>query len=136
MFHVSKSEKQFGVLFVIIGKMANAFGLVCIYCELCERIRYGFEKISDKIYKLDWYTYPLEVQRLLPVSVHQLNLWHLESSHVRESKRIVTPEISEPSMEKQFEKHIHNAVFDLPSTKIMESFFFSMQVFFTVFREM
>lgn len=68
-FHVSKSEKQFGVLFVIIGKMAYAFGLVCIYCE---QIRYGFEKISDKIYKLDWYRYPLEVQRLLPVIVHHV----------------------------------------------------------------
>lgn len=47
-----------------------SFGLICIYCELCERIRYGFKEISNAIYNLDWYTYPLEVQRMLPTIVN------------------------------------------------------------------
>lgn len=49
--------------------MAYAFGFVGVYCELCERVRHGFEEISYAIYDLEWYTYPSEVRRLLPIIV-------------------------------------------------------------------
>lgn len=48
-------------------KMLYSFGLICAYCEMCEEITSGFEDVSDAIYQLDWYTYPLDIQQMLPI---------------------------------------------------------------------
>lgn len=66
----SKAEIEIGELFNILLKTSFAFGLIGMFCELCERIGDGFEEISDAVHNLDWYLYPLEVQRMLPIILH------------------------------------------------------------------
>lgn len=44
-----------------------AFGVVMIICELGQRLADAFEQINDEINKFDWYLFPPQVQRLLPI---------------------------------------------------------------------
>lgn len=63
----SKAPAPFAVYVVTVMKMLYSFGLICVYCEMCEEITSGFEEVADAIYQLDWYTYPLDIQRMLPL---------------------------------------------------------------------
>ena len=56
-----------GDVLVMYFKMFYSYGAIGVYCELCEQISNGFEEVSDTIYQLDWYTYPMEIQRMLPI---------------------------------------------------------------------
>lgn len=51
----------------LLIKTFYSFGLVFIYCEISERIRGQFEEFSETIFETDWYNYPLEIQRILPM---------------------------------------------------------------------
>lgn len=44
-----------------------SFGLVFIACELCERVSNAFEEICTVIDQLDWYKYPSDIKRMLPM---------------------------------------------------------------------
>lgn len=46
-----------------------AFGIVFIVCELSQRIINAFGKINDIIDGFDWYLFPVEIQRILPVVI-------------------------------------------------------------------
>lgn len=48
-------------------EMAYTFGMIFFFCEMCEQITDGFNGITDEIKKMDWYSYPLEIQRMLPI---------------------------------------------------------------------
>lgn len=39
------------------------------YCEFGERMSEPFEKIDDAIDQLDWYTFPNEIKRMLPIII-------------------------------------------------------------------
>lgn len=44
-----------------------SFGLVFTACELCQRVSDAFEEIDDVIDQLDWYKYPSDIKRMLPM---------------------------------------------------------------------
>lgn len=56
-----------GVRYVIFLYAAYAFGTVFINCELCQRITDSFEQINHRIKAFDWYSYPHEMQKLMPI---------------------------------------------------------------------
>lgn len=47
--------------------MFYAFCSVLVVCELGERFTIAYDGIDCEIEKFDWYSFPIEVQRLLPV---------------------------------------------------------------------
>lgn len=44
-----------------------SFGLVYIVCEFGENLTNRFEDLDEAVYQCDWYTYPNEIQNLLPI---------------------------------------------------------------------
>lgn len=46
--------------------MWYVFGTVYIICEIGERASESFEEIADEIQALDWYLFPLKIQKILP----------------------------------------------------------------------
>lgn len=38
-------------------------------CEICQRINLVYEKCYDMIGQIEWYLYPVEIQRLLPLII-------------------------------------------------------------------
>lgn len=47
-----------------------AFGLVGFSCEIGQRFTANFSEISDTIDKLNWYKFPIYVQRIWPTIIH------------------------------------------------------------------
>lgn len=45
------------------------FALIYVVCELSQRISNAFSDICDAIDTYDWYLYPLELQRMLPLII-------------------------------------------------------------------
>lgn len=43
------------------------FTLLFLSCELSDQISIDFENINDTINRFDWNSFPLEMQRLLPI---------------------------------------------------------------------
>lgn len=66
-FFSSTKAYQLDVLVVIVLRTLYSFGLIFFYCEMCERISGQFGEFSDSIHQLEWYTCPLEIQRMLPI---------------------------------------------------------------------
>lgn len=46
--------------------MLQSFGLIFFFCEFGSQISGQFEELADVIYQSAWYSYPVNVQRLLP----------------------------------------------------------------------
>ena len=44
-----------------------AFGVLLITCELGQQINLAFIDCSDMIDQFDWYLFPIEIQRMLPL---------------------------------------------------------------------
>lgn len=57
------------VLTVLISEICFAFGLVCITCEIGEKLCDSFNKISVVIDQLKWYLLPIKVQQMLPTII-------------------------------------------------------------------
>lgn len=51
----------------MIIESISAFGLVGFSCEMGQRFTTNFDEVNDDINKLNWYKFPIEVQRLLPI---------------------------------------------------------------------
>lgn len=51
----------------ILSYLYMSYGLVFIACELCERVSDAFNQIDEVIDQLDWYKYPPDIKRMLPV---------------------------------------------------------------------
>lgn len=39
------------------------------FCDCGERVSNEFDKINNEIWQNDWYTYPIAVQRMLPIVI-------------------------------------------------------------------
>lgn len=57
------NEHNWFLILVTFSKVCYSFGLLFIMCELGERATNSIGEISDKINELDWYSYPLEIQK-------------------------------------------------------------------------
>lgn len=55
------------VLFVLISYACYAFGLLFIVCEIGHQASVAFDRIWDKIDRFEWYLYPYEFIRMLPI---------------------------------------------------------------------
>lgn len=51
---------------VLICQMCWSLDLEFIICEFGERASDGFDKLCDETCQLDWYSYPIKVQQMLP----------------------------------------------------------------------
>lgn len=52
-----------------ITEMVWAFVFIFIYCEFGERVNYGFTEVYDTICHFDWYSLPMEIQKMLPTII-------------------------------------------------------------------
>lgn len=50
--------------------MCNSFGNTFVFCELGQRTTNAFEDIDDIICQFDWYLFPIELKRMLPMFVN------------------------------------------------------------------
>lgn len=48
----------------------SAFGLLFFACEIGQRFTSEVEDISDMIDRFEWYSFPAEVQRMLPIIIN------------------------------------------------------------------
>lgn len=51
----------------IFIKRSYPFGLVFIYCEFGQQIGLCYRRVDDAIYQMDWFSFPIEVQRRVPM---------------------------------------------------------------------
>lgn len=38
-----------------------------VFCNFGEYVNNGFEELSDRLYCCDWYSFPCEIRRMLPI---------------------------------------------------------------------
>lgn len=58
------------MLVVPVFQLMCAFGLVFLACEFCGRCCYRFDGINDVVNQFDWYLFPIELQKSLPMIVN------------------------------------------------------------------
>lgn len=49
--------------------MIGSVGFVFVCCEFGHKLSYAFEEIDHVITQLDWYKFPLQLEKLLPILV-------------------------------------------------------------------
>lgn len=54
---------------VLFFQTLYSFGSVFVVCELCERVTQGFNDINAIFSKHTYLSYPIEIQRLLPIMI-------------------------------------------------------------------
>lgn len=64
-----QNEKNSMVLQLTIFDACLAFGILALACELSQRIENTFIEIDAIIGRCDWYLYPIEIQRILPMII-------------------------------------------------------------------
>lgn len=57
------------LLLLLILSGVFALALVFISCELGHRINEAFDAVNVYIEQLDWYAFPVEIQRMLPMII-------------------------------------------------------------------
>lgn len=55
------------MLLIIIVGACYGFGAILLICETGQRLSNAFEELGERIKTFDWYVFPLEIQRMLPV---------------------------------------------------------------------
>lgn len=55
------------IMMITMIEVIYAFGVLCIACEVCQRITLAFNECSDMINQFKWYLCPMKIQRMLPV---------------------------------------------------------------------
>lgn len=55
------------LVLLIISYACYAFGLVFLSCELSQRVTNQYEEINDLTKQFDWYLFPNEIKRILPI---------------------------------------------------------------------
>lgn len=53
----------------LIHEMFLSFSFIFIICECGEKVCNAFNEINKEIDKLDWYLFPIEIQRNLPMLI-------------------------------------------------------------------
>lgn len=51
----------------LIFKLANTLGQLYVACEICQRLSNAFMEIDDGMGQLDWYRFPHEIKKVLPI---------------------------------------------------------------------
>lgn len=59
-----------GVLGLLMTAAMFAFGLVFAFCDFGDQLGCRSSEINDAICKLDWNTFPIRVQRMMPMIIH------------------------------------------------------------------
>lgn len=54
-------------MMMIVLETFYAFGAIFIDCELSQRVNLAFDECSEIINQFDWYLFPGELQRMLPI---------------------------------------------------------------------
>lgn len=62
-----QTNENLAAFLVLILEAMYAFGVLIIACELGQRINLAFEECNDMIDQFEWYLFPVEIQRLLPL---------------------------------------------------------------------
>lgn len=57
------------MLIMLVVEAFYAFGVIFVICELCQRVSDRFEESNDTMEKFDWISFPIEVQRMLPIVI-------------------------------------------------------------------
>lgn len=65
----SKHQTDAFVMIIMLIIALTAFGYVFFACEMGERFSNQFESINDQMDQFKWYSFPLEVQRMLPAII-------------------------------------------------------------------
>lgn len=58
------------MMIILICEICWSFSLIFIFCEFGERASDGFDELDYVIGQLDWYTFPIEIQRKLPIVIN------------------------------------------------------------------
>lgn len=58
------------VLLTTILEDSYAFGILFIGCELGQRVSLAFEECREMVNQFEWYLFPAEIQRMLPLILH------------------------------------------------------------------
>lgn len=61
------------VLVITIFELIYAFGILFVACEVCQRTNLAFDGCSEMLEQLEWYSFPIGIQRMLPIV---LNVMH------------------------------------------------------------
>lgn len=62
-----KSNNNLEALFISIVELLATFTLLFVPCELFGQLSSKFDDINDRINRFNWYLFPLEMQRMLPL---------------------------------------------------------------------
>lgn len=57
------------MLLMTICEIVYAFGTLFVACELCDRLAIAFEETGEMFEQLDWYLFPIEIQRIMQMSL-------------------------------------------------------------------
>lgn len=86
------------VLMTVICEMFWSFVLSFIYYEFGEKTSNGFSEFSDGICQINWHSFPIEIQRMMPTVMNVAHQPVLIRGfgilpYLRESSKIVCPDI-------------------------------------------
>lgn len=57
------------MLVMLVVEAFYAFGVIFVICELCQRVSDRFNESNDMMEKLDWLSFPIKIQRMLPIVI-------------------------------------------------------------------
>lgn len=55
------------VLLVTVIEIIFAYGVLLLICEICEQAGQDFEECSNMVDQLNWYLFPIKIQRMMPL---------------------------------------------------------------------
>lgn len=65
----SKDEKNLLALLLTVFVACYGLGILFLACELSQRLGNAFSEIDRMIEQLDWYLFPVNIRRLLPIII-------------------------------------------------------------------
>lgn len=65
-FHLQTAENFKEIIFPL-PMIFWSFTLIFMFCELGERLTAQFDEIDEEIFRSNWYAFPMDVQRMLPL---------------------------------------------------------------------
>lgn len=62
-------EDNFAVILITMVEVFYGFGVMFVACELSQRVNLAFDECNDMITQFEWYLFPAEIQRMLPLTM-------------------------------------------------------------------
>lgn len=56
-------------MIIVFIELFTMLGLVFFTCEIGQRFSSGFDNINDVIDQFDWYSFPVEIKKMLPIII-------------------------------------------------------------------